>query len=124
MDWWYYSEKVRKARYNLDEAELKPYFSLDNVQKGMFYVANKLYVSPSRKGAIFRFTIPKSLFCEVKDKDKSHLAVLYMDFHPRDGKRVGAWCTGYGSRHTAWRNDPIISMVMNFTRPTGNAPPC
>ena len=123
-DWWYYSEKVRKARYNLDEAELKPYFSLDNVQKGMFYVANKLYGITFEKRSDLPVYHPEVVAYEVKDKDKSHLAVLYMDFHPRDGKRVGAWCTGYGSRQ--YRNgkkiDPIISMVMNFTRPTGNAP--
>ncbi len=123
-DWWYYSEKVRKARYNLDEAELKPYFSLENVQKGMFYVANKLYGITFEKRSDLPVYHPEVVAYEVRDKDKSHLAVLYMDFHPRDGKRVGAWCTGYGSRQ--YRNgkkiDPIISMVMNFTRPTGNAP--
>ena len=123
-DWWYYSEKVRKARYNLDEEELKPYFSLDNVQKGMFYVANKLYGITFEKRSDLPVYHPEVVAYEVKDKDKSHLAILYMDFHPRDGKRVGAWCTGYQSRQ--YRNgkkiDPIISMVMNFTRPTGNAP--
>jgi peptidyl-dipeptidase Dcp len=123
-DWWYYSEKVRKEKYNLDEAELKPYFSLDNVQKGMFYVANKLYGITFEKRSDLPVYHPEVVAYEVKDKDKSHLAVLYMDFHPRDGKRVGAWCTGYGSRQyrDGKRIDPIISMVMNFTRPTGNAP--
>ncbi len=123
-DWWYYSEKIRKARYNLDEAELKPYFSLDNVQKGMFYVANRLYGITFEKRNDLPVYHPEVVAYEVKDKDNSHLAVLYMDFHPRDGKRVGAWCTGYGSRQ--YRNgkkiDPVISMVMNFTRPTGNSP--
>jgi peptidyl-dipeptidase Dcp len=123
-DWWFYAEKVRKAKYNLDENELKPYFSLDNVQKGLFYVANKLYGITFEKRSDLPVYHPEVVAYEVKDKDKSHLAVLYMDFHPRDGKRVGAWCTGYGSRQ--YRNgkkiDPIISMVMNFTRPTGNSP--
>ena len=123
-DWWYYSEKVRKARYNLDEAELKPYFSLENVQNGMFYVANKLYGITFEKRNDFPVYHPEVVAYEVKDKDKSHLAVLYMDFHPRDGKRVGAWCTTYGSRQyrDGKKIDPIISMVMNFTRPSGNAP--
>ncbi|MEI7830623.1 MAG: M3 family metallopeptidase [Prolixibacteraceae bacterium] len=123
-DWWYYSEKVRKEKYNLDEAELKPYFSLDNVQKGMFYVANKLYGITFEKRSDLPVYHPEVVAYEVKDKDKSHLAVLYMDFHPRDGKRVGAWCTGYGSRQyrDGKKIDPIISMVMNFTRPSGNAP--
>jgi len=123
-DWWFYAEKVRKAKYNLDEEELKPYFSLDNVQKGMFYVANKLYGITFEKRSDLPVYHPEVVAYEVKDKDKSHLAVLYMDFHPRDGKRVGAWCTGYGSRQ--YRNgkkiDPIISMVMNLTRPSGNSP--
>jgi peptidyl-dipeptidase Dcp len=123
-DWWYYSEKIRKARYNLDEAELKPYFSLDNVQKGMFYVANRLYGITFEKRNDLPVYHPEVVAYEVKDKDNSHLAVLYMDFHPRDGKRVGAWCTGYGSRQyrNGKKNDPVISMVMNFTRPTGNSP--
>jgi peptidyl-dipeptidase Dcp len=123
-DWWYYSEKVRKEKYNLDEAELKPYFSLENVEKGMFYVANKLYGITFEKRSDLPVYHPEVVAYEVKDKDKSHLAVLYMDFHPRDGKRVGAWCTGYGSRQyrDGKKIDPIISMVMNFTRPTGNAP--
>jgi peptidyl-dipeptidase Dcp len=123
-DWWYYSEKVRKARYNLEESELKPYFSLDNVQRGMFYVANKLYGITFEKRNDLPVYHPEVVAYEVKDKDKSHLAVLYMDFHPRDGKKVGAWCTSYGSRQ--YRNgkkiDPIIAMVMNFTRPTGQGP--
>ncbi len=123
-DWWYYSEKVRKARYNLDDAELKPYFSLENVQNGLFYVANKLYGITFEKRTDLPVYHPEVVAYEVKDKDKSHLAILYMDFHPRDGKRVGAWCTGYGGRQyrNGKKTDPIISMVMNLTRPTGNAP--
>jgi peptidyl-dipeptidase Dcp len=123
-DWWYYAEKVRKARYDLDEAELKPYFSLQNVRQGMFYVANHLYGITFEKREDLPVYHPEVVAYEVKDKDKSHLGVLYMDFHPRDGKRVGAWCTTYGSRQyrDGKKIDPIVSMVMNFTRPTGNSP--
>jgi len=123
-DWWYYSEKIRKSRYNLDESELKPYFSLQNVQNGLFYVANKLYGITFEKRSDLPVYHPEVLAYEVKDRDKSHLGVLYMDFHPRDGKRVGAWCTNYGRRQyrDGKKIDPIISMVMNFTRPTGDAP--
>ncbi len=123
-DWWYYSEKLRKAKYNLDESEIKPYFSLNNVQKGMFYVANKLY------GITFesRNDIPvyhsEVLPFEVKEADGTHIGVLYVDFHPRDGKRAGAWCTTY--RTQKYRNGkkiaPVVSMVMNFTRPAGAVP--
>ena len=123
-DWWYYAEKLRKQKYDLDESELKPYFSLKNVQNGIFYVANKLY------GITFenRNDIPiynsEVIPYEVKEADGSHLGVLYMDFHPRDGKRAGAWCTTY--RTQKYRNGkkiaPVVSMVMNFTRPAGSIP--
>ena len=123
-DWWFYAEKLRKAKYDLDESEIKPYFSLDNVQKGIFYVANKLY------GITFvnRNDIPiynsEVIPFEVKEADGTHLGVLYLDFHPRDGKRAGAWCTTY--RTQKYRNGkkitPVVSMVMNFTRPAGGSP--
>jgi peptidyl-dipeptidase Dcp len=123
-DWWFYAERLRKEKYNLDESELKPYFSLESVTKGIFYVANKLY------GITFesRNDIPiynTEVFpYEVKEADGTHLGVLYMDFHPRDGKRAGAWCTTY--RTQKYRNGkkiaPVVSMVMNFTRPAGTVP--
>ncbi|HBL78004.1 MAG: peptidase M3 [Bacteroidetes bacterium GWF2_42_66] len=123
-DWWYYAEKLRKARYNLDENEIKPYFSLENTREGMFYVAQKLY------GIIFthRPDLPvyqeEAMAYEVKEADGSHLGVLYLDFHPRDGKRVGAWCTSF--RPQMYKNGekiaPVTSMVMNFTRPSGDSP--
>ena len=123
-DWWYYAEKVRKEKYNLDEAEVKPYFALDNVVNGIFYVANKLYGITFEKRTDIPVYHPETVAYEVKDKDGSHLAVLMMDFHPRDGKRVGAWCTTYRGRQyrDGVKADPIVSMVMNFTRPTGETP--
>lgn len=123
-DWWFYAEKLRKAKYDLDESEIKPYFSLENVQKGIFYVANKLY------GITFeiRNDIPiynqEVIPYEVKEANGTHLGVLYMDFHPRYGKRAGAWCTTY--RTQKYRNGkkitPVVSMVMNFTRAAGSTP--
>ncbi len=123
-DWWFYAEKLRKEKYNLDEAELKPYFSLENVKKGIFYVANKLY------GITFenRNDIPiynsEVVAYEVKEADGKHIGVLYMDFHPRDGKRAGAWCTTYRTQkyRDGKKITPVVSMVMNFTRPAGNVP--
>ena len=123
-DWWYYSEKLRKAKFDLDEAEVKPYFSLDNAKNGIFYVANQLY------GLQFveRDDLPtyheEAEAYEVQEADGSHLGVLYMDFHPRDGKRVGAWSTSFrpASYVDGKRVSRIGSIVMNFTRPAGDSP--
>ncbi|MEI6680423.1 MAG: M3 family metallopeptidase [Mariniphaga sp.] len=123
-DWWFYSEKLRKAKYDLDESELKPYFSLENTEKGMFYVANKLYGITFAKRADIPVYNPEVVAFEVKEANGSHLGVLYMDFHPRDGKRAGAWCTTYRSQkyRKGKKITPVVSMVMNFTRPAGNVP--
>ena len=90
-DWRYYTEKVRKARFDLDEQALRPYFKLDNVVQGAFYVANQLYgitVTPRPDVPVYH---PEVKAWEVKDRDGSHLALFYTDYHPRPGKRVGAW---------------------------------
>ncbi len=123
-DWWYYAEKVKKARYNLDENELRPYFPLENVCRGAFDVAGKLY------GLTFveRTDLPKynaEVRCfEVKDADGSHLGVFLVDFHPRPSKRGGAWCSGYRSQYIKDGQDirPIVVNVCNFTRPSGDTP--
>ncbi|MFY9154066.1 MAG: M3 family metallopeptidase [Prolixibacteraceae bacterium] len=123
-DWWYYAEKVRKAKYDLDAAELKPYFKLENVIDGMIYVANKLY------GVKFfrRTDIPvyneEVMTYEVQEADGRHIGIFYMDFHPRPGKNNGAWCTAY--RPQSYKNGqkitPVVSIVCNFTRPAGDVP--
>ncbi len=122
-DWWYYAEKLRKQKFDLDEAELKPYFSLDNAKKGLFYVVEKLYglKMEQRDWPVYH---DEAEVYEVLEADGSKLGVMYMDFHPRDGKRVGAWSTGF--RSATYRNGERIprigSIVMNFTRPAGNTP--
>jgi peptidyl-dipeptidase Dcp len=123
-DWWFYSEKLRKAKYDLDESEMKPYFSLENVEKGIFYVANKLYGITFEKRSDIPVYHHEVLAYEVKEANGAHLGVLYMDFHPRDGKRAGAWCTTYRSQQyrKGKKIAPIVSMVMNFTRPAGDVP--
>lgn len=123
-DWRYYTEKIRKERFNLDEEELKPYFSLENVRKGVFQVTEKLY------GIQFKAltNVPKyhedATVWEVTEKDGTHLGVLYMDFHPRESKRGGAWMTSYRSQKTVdgKRVAPVVSIVCNFTKPSANAP--
>ncbi len=123
-DWWFYAEKLRKAKYDLDESEMKPYFSLENTEKGIFYVANKLYGITFTKRNDIPVYHPEVEAFEVKESSGTHLGVLYLDFHPRDGKRAGAWCTTYRSQQyrKGQKITPIVSMVMNFTRPTGDVP--
>jgi len=123
-DWWFYAEKLRKEKYDLDENELKPYFSITNVRNGMFAVANKLYGITFTQLTNLPVYHPEVETFEVKEKDGSHLGILYLDYYPRASKRGGAWCTGFES--AGWRDgkkvDPIVSIVCNFTKPTGNTP--
>jgi peptidyl-dipeptidase Dcp len=123
-DWWYYSEKLRKEKFDLDEAEVKPYFSLDAAKNGIFYVVENLYGLKFIKLTDVPTYHEEAEVYEVQEADGSHLGVLYMDFHPRDGKRVGAWSTSFrpATYVDGERVSRIGSIVMNFTRPTGNAP--
>ena len=123
-DWWYYAEKLRKQKYALDEEMLRPYFSLENVQTGIFFLANRLY------GITFRPVVvplyhPEAVAYEVFDADESHLGILYFDFFPRDGKSQGAWCGNYVEQTYDGEGNrvaPVVSIVCNFTRPTANTP--
>lgn len=123
-DWWRYAEKVKKARYNLDENELRPYFSLDNVCRGAFDVANKLYGLTFTERTDLPKYHPEVRTFEVKDADGSHLGVFFVDFHPRASKRGGAWCSSFRSQHIKEGRDirPIVVNVCNFTRPSGDEP--
>lgn len=124
-DWWYYSEKLRKEKYDLDEEELKPYFSLKQVTEGVFYVCERLYgIKFVKRDDVPVYHAEVEAY-EVQEANGAHVGVLYMDFHPRAGKRVGAWCTSYRSQE--YENGvktkyPISSIVCNFTRPTGDKP--
>lgn len=123
-DWWYYAEKLRKQKYDLDDEALKPYFELENVRKGMLDVATQLY------GLTFveRFDMPKphedARTFEVFDFDGTHQAVLIMDFHPRASKRAGAWMSSYRKQYKVDGENitPVITMVMNFSKPTADKP--
>lgn len=123
-DWWYYSEKIRKEKYDLDEKMLRPYFALENVREGIFLLSNKLYGLTYKKIEDIPVYHPDAYAYEVFDKDGSHLAVLYMDFYPRASKQGGAWCTSYRDQYV--RNGknvtPVVSIVMNFTQPNGDGP--
>lgn len=123
-DWRYYTEKIRKQRYDLDEQELKPYFSLDNVREGIFMVAKNLYgleFEQLRDVPVYHKDVTA---WKVSDNMGNHVGVLYMDFFPRSSKRGGAWMTSYRKEKIEGGNRvaPIISIVCNFSKPVGNNP--
>ncbi len=123
-DWWYYSEKVKKAKYDLDENEMKPYFEISNVRDGMFHVATKLYgITFKRLTNLPVYHKDVETF-EVLEKDGSHLGVMYFDNHPRASKRGGAWCGRFrkSGEENGKKVDPIITIVCNFTKPTADTP--
>lgn len=124
-DWWYYAEKLRKEKYNIDANELKPYFALENVRDGMFAVANKLYNITFTKRTDLPVYYQGVETFEVKEADGSNLGVLYLDYYPRESKGNGAWCTGFreaGCDIEGNRVNAVVSLVCNFTAPTGNTP--
>ncbi len=123
-DWWYYAEKLRKAKYDMDENELRPYFKMENVRDGAFDVANKLYGITFTEISNIPKPHPEAMTYEVKEADGSHIGVLYMDLYPRSSKQQGAWCGAYRDH---WFKDgkeitPVVTMVGNFTRPAGDKP--
>lgn len=123
-DWRYYCEKLRKERYALNDEEIRPYFPLDNVREGAFTVANKLYGITFRENNKLPKYHPEAISYEVLDGDKV-IAILYMDFFPRESKRSGAWMTNFREQYIDKDGEnviPIISMVCNFTKPTKDKP--
>lgn len=124
-DWWYYSEKVRKAKYDLDEEEIRPYFELNNVRDGVFMVANKLYGLTFNRLKDMPIFHPECEVYEVKDADGSEIGILYMDFFPRASKRGGAWMNNYREQHYDRKGTnirPVISITTNVSKPTGDKP--
>ena len=123
-DWWFYAEKLRKAKYNLDEEELRPYFQLENVRQGAFDLAGKLFGLKFQKLDSMPTYHPDVEMFEVTDVDGSLIGVLYTDYFPRAGKRAGAWMDNltpqYKKDGVNYR--PIIVNVGNFTKPTAGKP--
>jgi len=123
-DWWYYAEKVRKAKYDLDENQLRPYFELNNVREGAFHVAKELFGITFEEIKDIPKPHPDATAYQVKEANGNHIGVLYMDFHPRASKRGGAWMSSYikqfkkDGKHVA----PVITNVCNFSKPTGDKP--
>ena len=123
-DWRYYFEKAKKAKFDLDENQLRPYLKLDNVRDGAFYVANKLYGITFTPIANIPLPHPEAQAFECKDKDGTHLGVIYFDFFPRASKRGGAWYGGYRSQtyKDGKRVAPVVTIVCNFTQPAEGQP--
>ena len=122
-DWWHYSEKVRKAKYDLDEAAIKPYLSLDNVIQGVFTTTNKLWGLNFREIFDIDLYHPDARVWEVTDKDGSHLAIFIGDYFTRSNKRGGAWMSSFkGQSNLDGRERPIVVNVCNFPAPVGDNP--
>jgi peptidyl-dipeptidase Dcp len=123
-DFSFYSEKLKKEKYSIDDEILKPYFQLENVVEGVFQVAKLLYGLDFRENKTISTYHPDVVTYEVQDEDGQHLAVFYADFFPREGKRNGAWMTSYRGQNKQNGQDkrPHISIVCNFTKPTPTKP--
>ncbi len=123
-DFSYYSEKLKDAKYQINDELLKPYFPLESVKKGVFGLATKLYGLTFKKNSKIPVYHSEVDAYEVFDKDGKYLSVLYTDFHPRDGKRAGAWMSEFKGQWKEGKKNsrPHITIVMNFTRPTEDKP--
>ena len=123
-DWAYYSEKLKEKKYNLNEEELRPYFELSQVIKGVFGLATLLYGITFQENKEIPVYHPDVKTYEVFDQNGSFLAVLYTDFHPRSSKRSGAWMTSYKEQWKDGKENsrPHVSIIMNFTKPTAEKP--
>ena len=123
-DWRYYSEKLRKEKYNLNDEEIRPYFSLAKVVDGVFDVSNKLYGLTFTENKEIPTYNKEAVVYEVS-REGQVIAILYMDFHPRASKRSGAWMTEFRGQYETKDGQnviPIISLVCNFTKPTADKP--
>ena len=119
-DWWYYTEKLRKEKFNLEEEDIKPYFKLENVREGAFAVANKLYGITLTKLEGIPVYHPDVEVFEVKANDGSQVGIFYVDYFPRSGKSGGAWMSNYREQQAGVR--PLVCNVCSFTKPVGDTP--
>lgn len=124
-DFSFYSHKLQMEKYNLDAEMLRPYFEISNVIKGVFGLATKLYGITFKENNDIPVYNQDVKAYEVFDEDNSFLAVLYADFHPRNGKQGGAWMTEFKGQwidHKGNNSRPHVSLVMNLTKPTDDKP--
>ena len=123
-DFSYYSKKLKKEKFAISDDDLRPYFELESVKKGVFGLAEKLYGIKFKENKNIQVYHPEVTAYEVFDEKGKFLAVYYADFHPRDGKRGGAWMNDFQPQYREGKKDhrPHIVNVMNFTRPTAEKP--
>jgi len=123
-DWWYYAEKVKKDKYDLDDAMLRPYFKMENVRKGAFEVAQKLYGIRFVKRDDIQVYHPEVEVFEVLEADGTHIGIFYSDYYPRNGKRSGAWSSSLRSQSNIDGDfvTPLVFNVGNFAKPTADKP--
>jgi peptidyl-dipeptidase Dcp len=123
-DWWYYTEKIRKEKYDLSDELTRPYFKIDNVMQGLFYVANQLYgLEFSKRNDIPKYHADVNTF-EVK-RNGNHVGILMIDNYPRSSKRAGAWCGAFRGQSRDINGKmvtPIVTMVTNSTPPSADKP--
>jgi peptidyl-dipeptidase Dcp len=123
-DWWFYSEKVRAAKYDFNEEALRPYFKLENVREGIFYAANKLYGLKFNKRDDLPKYHPSVDAFEVTEADGKHIGILYLDYYARPEKRSGAWMTNYRDQSVkdGVFTSPVVTVVLNSPPPTSTQP--
>ncbi len=124
-DYSYYSNKLKAAKYSFDEEALRPYFELNNVIDGVFGLATRLYGLQFKENPDIQVYHPDVKAFDVTDADGSFIGVIYTDFFPRASKRPGAWMTGFSDQYVKEDGTdvrPVVSIVMNFTKPTGDTP--
>ena len=125
-DWRYFFDKAKQQKFNINQEEIRQYFPLDNVRKGIFYVCNSLWGITFSELKNMPVPHPEATAWECKDKDGTTLGVVYMDMHPRPGmKNGGAWCGSYRSQSYDDKGNriiPIVTIACNFTRPSGDKP--
>jgi len=123
-DWWYYAEKVKKEKYDLDEEMLRPYFKLENVIEGVFAVAKKLWGLQFVERNDIEVYNPEVKVFEVKEADGGHIGILYTDYFPRAGKTNGAWCGDFRGQSNINGNyiTPLVTNIGNFSKPTSDKP--
>jgi len=123
-DWSFYSEKLKRKLYDIDDEILRPYFNLEKVEAAIFGLATSLYGITFIRNNVIPVYHPEVKTFEVFDEDNSFLAVLYIDYHPRPGKNGGAWMTSYREQKNENGKEirPLISIVANFTRPSDTRP--
>lgn len=122
-DWNFYSEQVRKAKYDLDESQIKPYFEVNTVlEKGVFFAAKKMYGITFKVRKDLPVYNPEVVVYEVFDKNGTSIAIYYLDFYTRDNKNGGAWMNNFVSQSHYLKQKPVIVNVYNFAKPVGDNP--